>query len=55
MLSVRLFSNATGQTIELSGDRRRQAALADHYDGLACVSEAAQVLLLFLGQIRLHA
>ena len=46
--------------VELAGDRRRQAALADQHDGLAPVGEAAQMLLLFLGQaflgqIGLHA
>ena len=46
--------------VELGGDRRRQPALADEHDGFARVGEAAQVLLLFLGQaflgqIGLHA
>jgi hypothetical protein len=40
---------------ELAADRRRQAALADHHDGFARMGEPAQVLLLFFGQIGLHA
>jgi hypothetical protein len=41
--------------LELGCDCRGQAALADQHDGVARVGEAAQMLLLFLGQIRLHA
>ena len=41
--------------LELGDDGRRQAALADEHDGIARMGEPAQILLLFLGQIRLHA
>jgi hypothetical protein len=41
--------------LELGGDCRSEAALADQHDGIARVGEAAEMLFLFLGQIRLHA
>src|SRR5688572_4466051 len=41
--------------LELTADRWRQSALADQHNGFARVSEATQMLLLFLGQIGLHA